>query len=61
MFLRDAGIEVSEIVLLTALGMSKMTVVFESQAAEAKKYKNLKLVEFYEVIGRVAEARYREN
>ncbi len=41
-------------------GMSKMTVVYES-TSDNKRYYSLQLAEFLELIGRVAEIKYRET
>ena len=40
--------------------MSKMTVVNET-SADSKRYKFIQPVEFYEMIGRVADVRFRES
>ena len=59
MFIHDAGIDISEVELMSCVNMSKMTVINET--VEGKRYQRLKLVEFYEVIGRVANYNYEHT
>lgn len=57
MFIRDCGVPISEVELITCVGMCKMTVVNETM--DYKRYRNLRVVEFYELLGRVADNIYR--
>lgn len=51
--------QISEKEVLYCFGMSKMTVPFENEDTDAAKYDKLLFVEFLEMIGRVAEYKFR--
>lgn len=60
LFCHDSAVQISEHDLGVCYGLSKMTVLNE-ESSNVKKYHILEPVEMMELIGRVAECKYKET
>ena len=56
---KDSNVAISDRDAIYCYGMSKMTV--EHEVKESKKYDRLELVEFAEMVGRIADIKYKDQ
>ncbi len=59
MILKQAMIQINEAEVQFAFGMSKMSVT--NEPSNYVQYKIMQFVEFLEFIGRLADAKYKDN
>mmetsp|Transcript_32855 Transcript_32855/g.50226 ORF Transcript_32855/g.50226 Transcript_32855/m.50226 type:complete len:100 (+) Transcript_32855:7203-7502(+) len=60
LFMKDTGILAKDTDVIYCFGMSKMTCVVETKDSD-KKYHQLIFPEFLELIGRVAQFKFKDN